>query len=129
VIKKILAIPLMLSLLTGMSMVPDEQRELNVIELDYVVPFSRADKLNTPMTWDEYAGVNIYVNGELYPYALPSVDIMDTNTTHKQHVIYVFDEEFDVNLTLVDTEGRESAYSKTLNFNYTGPQAPAITCQ
>jgi len=108
---------------------PDEERELNVAELSYFVPFSRDNVENTPMTWDEYKPVNIYINDVLYPYVLPVVDIADTVTTKKSHVIYTFDDVLKIELTLEDLDGNESVRSTPVYMDYTAPSAPVITCQ
>ena len=124
--KLLLLLALLPLTVLGMSMVPDETRELNTPEVSFFVPFSRTN--NTPMTFDEYKPVNIYVNDVIYPYALPVVDISDTITTKKSKVIYTFEDVLKIELTLEDLQGNESVRSNPVHMDFTNPSAPIITC-
>ena len=122
-----LLIPMCWLFITGMSRMPDEQRELNTVQLSYFIPFTRTN--NELMTWDEYKPVNIYINDVLYPYVLPVVDLADTETTQKFHEVYTFDDVLNIELTLEDLNGNESVRSPVLKMDFTDPSAPIIICQ
>ena len=119
-------------LIMGMSMMPDEQRELHIVTLEYTVPFEREGPNDytpgEPMTYDEYQPVQIYINDILYPYYLPTVDIGDDPSTVKTTDVYTFDQYLNIELTLKDTDGRESKRTNPIILDFTNPAAPSITC-
>jgi len=115
----------MLSLLTGMSMMPDEDRPLNSPTLKFTIPFSRED--DKLMHWYDYDLMEVTVNGESYLGRLPEVLESDTTTTVRELIVHSFDPIFDVELRLVDVDGRRSDPT-IYNFNF-NPGAPINACQ
>ena len=110
---------------------PDEERELHEIEISWTTPFSREGmngEPGQPMTYDEYKPLQIYVNDELYPYALPAILESDTPITERTAHIYSFDEYMRVEITLKDLQDRESLMVPIGIYDFTVPTAPVFTC-
>jgi len=101
-------------------------------EVNYTLPFLRemnSKGVEEPMTWDEYASINFYVDGVYYDWASPPIEEYYTPNTMLQQNLLIAKDAADVTITLTDQDGRESKHSKAANFNWTAPGAPVITCK
>jgi len=101
-------------------------------EVSYKLPFLRemnSKGIEELMTWDEYKSINFYVDGEYYDWASPPIEEFYTPDTLLQQNLLIAKDTADVTITLTDQDGSESIHSKAVNFNWTAPGAPVITCQ
>jgi len=119
---------------SAMSYNPENADNDEIYEgtVKYTIPFSRemnSKGIEEHMNWDEYASINFYVDGEKYDWASPPIKEFYDPSTMLMQSLYIAKDTADVYMTLTDTDGRESLPSTTVNFNWTGPDAPVITCK
>jgi len=122
----ILTLALLTTSVNAMSYFQGTEVPANVTHYTAEIPFLRES--GATMTVDEYAQLNVYINGELYPYAHPVVTDAHLHTLLEFQVV-TYIEVFDVQLTLTDSAGRESTKTEPIHWDFSAPSAPISTCK